>query len=315
MTSPIARLAPSPAAPRTGPLAEVLAAVAARGNHACADLAELAASPLGRRLERKLARREKLVFLLPAFPAKSSNREKTHGPRPDLGELLALQNLEQMCREIEAAYGPGAEVVICSDGRVFNDLVMVSDADLDAYSRRIEELIEAYGLTHLKSFSLDDCHEILDGDQVREDLVARFGPALEEIREAVKTDPQRRSMFNGIHRFMTDDLAYHHPELSRTQLRKRSKALAYQVVQRSQSWDNILETIFPETLRLSIHPYPMQHRKFGVQLVPSADRWATPWHNVVVLQGGCYRLMKRREALALGAEPRFHDQELAYYAL
>lgn len=306
--------APAAQPARPEALTRVLAAVAARGNHEVVDLAALEASPLGRRLTRKMARGDKLTFLLPAFPAKSSNRDKTHGPTPDLGELLGLQNLEAMCAEIEAAYAPGAEVVICSDGRVFHDLVMVREADLHAYARGIARMIEAYGLRHLRTYSLDDCEHLFEGaEPVQLQAARRFGPALEDVREAVKTSPERRSMFNGIHRFMKDDLAYHHAELSRTQREKQAKALTYQVMQRSQSWDNLLETVFPEALRLSIHPYPVAHRKFGLKLVPSSDRWATPWHNVTVKQGGRYRLMKRREALALGATLRMHDEEFAYY--
>lgn len=308
MTAPAAQ----PARPQS--LTKVLAAVAARGNHDVIDLAELETSPLGQRLARKMARGDKLTFLLPAFPAKSSNRDKTHGPTPDLGELIGLQNLEAMCAEIEAAYGPGAEVVICSDGRVFHDLVMVGEQELYDYARGIERMIEAYGLRHLRTYSLDDCEHLFEGDEpVQLQAATRFGPTVEDVRAAVKTSPERRSMFNGIHRFMKDDLAFHHEGISRSQLDKRAKGLTYQVMQRSQSWDNLLETIFPEALRLSIHPYPVAHRKFGIKLVPSSDRWATPWHNVTVKIGGRYSLMKRREALALGAELRMHDEEFAFY--
>ena len=292
----------------------MLAAIAARGNHDVVDLPALEASLIGRRTARKMARGEKLTFLLPAFPAKSSNRDKTHGPTPDLGELIGLQNLEAMCQEIEAVYGGGAEVVICSDGRVFHDLVMVDEQELSDYARGIDRMIEAYGLRHLRTYSLDDCEHLFTGDEpVQVQAATQFGPAVADVRAAVKESPERRSMFNGIHRFMKDDLGFHFPELSRSQLDKRAKGLTYQVMQRSQSWDNLLETIFPEALRLSIHPYPVAHRKFGVKLVPSSDRWATPWHNVTVRQDGRYRLMKRRDALALGAELRMHDEEFAYY--
>lgn len=307
-----ATLAPPPPAVD---LAAVALPVLRRGNHDDLHLEALLASPLGRRMARKVARGQRLTFLLPAFPAKSSNRDKTHGPAPDLGELLGLRNLDAMCGEISRVYRPGAEVVICSDGRVFNDLVMVSDEDLELYTRGVEAIIEREGLRHLRCFSLDDCEAILGREHLREDLVALFGPEIEEIRAAAKASPERRSMLDGIHRFMKDDLGFHHPELSRNQLMLRSKKLAYQVVQRSQSWDNLLETVFPEALRLSIHPYPIEHRKFGVKLVAGEDRWATPWHNVTVKQGGRFRLMKRREALALGATLEFHGGEYAYYEI
>ncbi len=292
----------------------VLSAIAARGNHSAVDLDGLRASPVGQAAIRSMERGDALVFLLPAFPAKSSNRRKTEGPAPDLGELLGLQNLERMCREIEAVYAPGARVVIASDGRVFRDLVMVSPEDLELYRQGIEAMIRDYGLSHLGSFSLEDAAELF-GESPEKLVVERFAPRLEDVRELVRTDPEQRRMFDGIHRFMQEDLSFHHPELSRSQLEKRSKSLAYQVIQRSRAWDALLATRFPGTLRLSIHPYPMVHRKFGVKLVPGSDRWATPWHNVVVREGGRFTLRKRHEALSQGAVLRFFDGKLAFYAL
>lgn len=285
------------------------------GNHEDLKLEELLASPLGRKLAKKVARGDKLRFLLPAFPAKSSNRDKTDGPAPDLGEYLGLKAMNEMCAEISRHHAPGAEVVICSDGRVFNDLVMVSDEDLEIYSQKIREMIEVEGFEHLSTYSLEDCAHLFDADRLKEDFVEQFGPSVEDIREAARQCPERRSMCNGIHRFMKDDLGFHFPELSKNQVMKRSKKLSYQVVQRSQSWDNLLETIFPDTLRLSIHPYPVAHRKFGVKLVATSDRWATPWHNVTVVEDGKARLMKRREALALGAQRELWNGKYVCYAI
>lgn len=303
---------PEPARPKLD-LSPIATPVLKRGNHDDLKLGEFLDSPIGKKLAAKVAKREKLTFLLPAFPAKSSSRDKTVGPAPDMGEFIGLQSLNAMCQEIAEVYGPGAEVVICSDGRVFNDLVMVSDEDLDLYSQRIREIIETEGLSYLSTYSLDDCTDRLDAARLREDFVDQFGPDIQDIRDAAKADPHKRAMFNGIHRFLKEDLGYHHPDMSRNQVMKRSKSIAYEVVQRSQSWDNLLENVFPDALRLSIHPYPISHRKFGVKLVSTSDRWATPWHNVTVKEGESYRLMKRQDALALGAMLKFHNGSYAYY--
>jgi pyoverdine/dityrosine biosynthesis protein Dit1 len=297
---------------------EVLRAVACpvlrRGNHDSVVLAEFLESPLGLKLREKIARGEKLTFLLPAFPAKSSNRAKTESAAPDLGEFLALSSLDEMCAEIGLVYSPGAEVIICSDGRVFNDLVRVSDADLELYSQRIAQIIATENLTHLRTYSLEDCTE-LDRTRIREDLVDRYGPSLESIRKGAEEDPGTRMMINGIHRFMKDDLAVHFPQLSKNRMMLLAKDVAYQVVQRSRSWDGLLATKFPDALRLSIHPYALQHRKFGVKLVSSSDRWATPWHNVTVQDGAGYRLMPRSEAVSRGGTLKFLRGTYAYYEL
>jgi pyoverdine/dityrosine biosynthesis protein Dit1 len=60
-------------------------------------------------------------FCLPAFPCKSPNRSnKVVGSRPDLGEELALAHLNSICENIKNVYEGGAELLITSDGAVYN---------------------------------------------------------------------------------------------------------------------------------------------------------------------------------------------------
>ncbi|OGT37813.1 MAG: hypothetical protein A3F11_10555 [Gammaproteobacteria bacterium RIFCSPHIGHO2_12_FULL_37_14] len=47
-----------------------------------------------------------ITFILPAFPAKSPNFEKTAGNLPDLGERLSLCLLNKICKEISKFYSP-----------------------------------------------------------------------------------------------------------------------------------------------------------------------------------------------------------------
>jgi AcrR family transcriptional regulator len=45
-------------------------------------------------------------LILPAFPAKSPNRQKVLGPLPDLGEEIALTFLQSLCDDIRQVYAP-----------------------------------------------------------------------------------------------------------------------------------------------------------------------------------------------------------------
>lgn len=287
----------------------ILAIVASMGHQQDIDLRTFSQSPLCQSIEQAYLEKRKLTFILPAFPAKSSNRNKTHSPLPDLGELLALQRLQKMCEQIELIYSPGAEVIICSDGRVFNDLVNVSDQDLTLYDQKIISMLREFDLSNLKTYSLDDFYK----KNAKDRLLGEYAPALESIKEMVKTDSDALSMFNGIHRFIKDDLAFSSSFASKNQLHRESKEVAYQVIRRSRAWDNLLATVFPNTLRLSIHPYPLTHHKFGIELVKGQDRWATPWHNVVLKMRDSYQLVKRIEALRMGAKVQMFAGQYAYY--
>jgi pyoverdine/dityrosine biosynthesis protein Dit1 len=97
-------------------------------------------------------------FILPAFPAKSPNPNKTFGYLPDYGEVLALKRLDTLCSRICEVYSPGAFITLCSDGRVFNDLVEAPDWSVDEYSTSIRQIIESLGLKSLFTYSLEDAY-------------------------------------------------------------------------------------------------------------------------------------------------------------
>lgn len=287
----------------------ILATIAGMGHDKDINLAKFRLSPLYNQIKTQVDSGQKLTFILPAFPAKSSNRNKTHGPLPDMGEILALKRLQQMCENINQSYKAGAEVIICSDGRVFNDLVFVSENDLNQYDNQIKNIIRDFNLSNLKTYSLDDFYT----SNAKERLIENFAPDLNKLKDAIKSNPNDLNMFNGVHRFIKDDMAFMSLYESRNQLSRQSKEIAYQVIRRSRAWDKLLEHAFPNTLRLSIHPYPLEHHKFGVELVRGQDRWATPWHNVALKIKDSFQLVKRIEALRMGAEVKMFEGKYAYY--
>ncbi len=69
-----------------------------------------------------VSRNLQIECCLPAFPCKSSNKNKVRGTLPDQGELLALGNLREFALRVRSIYKPGLKMVIVSDGHVFSDL-------------------------------------------------------------------------------------------------------------------------------------------------------------------------------------------------
>lgn len=244
-----------------------------------------------------LRRREPVTLVLPAFPAKSSNPEKTLGILPDYGEVLALQRLNQLCIEVGRIHAAGARLIVCSDGRVFSDLVQVTDEAVTQYGIGIRRIIRDYGLGLLSTYGLDDAFPDCAGyEEMRSRLVAEYAAPLAALRERVLHDAGAQNLFNGIHRFLFEDIVVLMPHLSRTRVRAWSKELAYATIQRSNAWSGLVERTFPEALRLSIHPQPANSRKIGVRLLPSDNVWRTPWHSAVLFEDGRHSLVRRREA-------------------
>jgi pyoverdine/dityrosine biosynthesis protein Dit1/AcrR family transcriptional regulator len=240
-------------------------------------------------------------MVLPAFPAKSANRTKTLGPLPDLGEDLALRFLQERCDAVRGRYPPGARLTICSDGRVFNDLVGVGDDEVTEYRRRLIEMIGRLGLADIDVFDLDDVWPGEPFEATRKRLSEEYGEPMADLVQRTRTFPHHQQLYNGIHRFLTEDLIDREPGLSRNQARTRSKEPAYEVVRRSNAWGKLVAVYFPDALRLSIHPQPPHGEKIGIMLVPAEDVWLTPWHAAVLLQADRFTLMHRADAEKLGA--------------
>ncbi|MEU7259394.1 isocyanide synthase family protein [Streptomyces rimosus] len=246
-----------------------------------------------------VARREPVLLTLPAFPCKSPNPAKVAGHLPDLGELLSLRFLDDLCVAIGAVYPPGARLLICSDGHVFGDLIRVPDAHIDAYGKALRDMIEATGLKHIDTFGLDQVYEDRTYDEKRALLERDHAQSLEELRDEVRGGGPALSHYRGTIRFLVEDTADWTG--SKAQLQRECRGRAYGVLRRSRAWGELIAHHYPRNVRLSIHPQPCGAAKFGIALLEAADNWLTPWHAVVVQTGtDRFRLMKRHEAERVG---------------
>ena len=249
---------------------------------------------------RFLSANEPLHFLLPAFPAKSPSPKKVLGRLPDMAEELALQFLDHLCAEIRQIYSPGARITICSDGRVFSDLVGVTDQDVTDYGAEIVRYTERLGTTCLDWFSMEDLFETREHPVMREQLLLHYAEPLAAIRQRVNDHEQHRLLFNGIQRFLFEDRIAIDTGKSRTQVRNECKENTYLVIQRSDAWGRLLSDCFPGALRLSIHPQSPHAEKIGIRFGEASDAWITPWHGVAVERAGRFQLMRLNEAEELG---------------
>lgn len=267
------------------------------------------------RVCRYVAAGEPVHFVIPAFPAKSRNRRKTLGRLPDLGERLALESIQAFCERISAVYAPGAVVTVCSDGHVFSDVLGIRDEHVDDYGAELHRIIRSIGGGAIGLYALADVMPGLSWEQRRGRLLDEHADPVEKIRDAVRSTPAARRMFNGIHRFVTEDNAALMPELSATQIRNDAKLTAYHVVQRSQAWSRVVAGAFPDAVRLSIHPQANHDTKIGFHLLGTTDSWLTPWHGVVLDDGLRHVLVKRAQAEKLGARLVWRNNRPSHFVL
>ncbi|GAB4190378.1 MAG: pyoverdine biosynthesis protein PvcA [Wenzhouxiangellaceae bacterium] len=250
-----------------------------------------------------VAANKRINLILPGFPAKSPNRLKTLSPLPDLAERHALQNLNTLCDEISQIHSPGAYVTICSDGRVFADLVRIPEQDVTEYGMHLREYARRFHPDAFEFFNLDNVYsEVKDYTSLREELLVRFGESIYDLRKRIKMEPEAKAMYQGITRFIFEDYAGLDifKNESRTTLQKLARSVAYRLIQRSNAWTRLLEQHFDSAIRLSIHPQFRVSRKIGINLASTDDCWLTPWHGVALKNGDQITLVKRKYAEQVG---------------
>ena len=250
------------------------------------------------KLKKMVAAGKPISMILPAFPGKSPNRNKTLSRLPDLAETHSLDSLYRLCMEIAQVYPPGAKINICSDGYVFSDLVRIPDRDVEHYSLA---LIDYYNNNHPGAFEfydLKDAFPELDSlDAMREELMIRHGESLINLKSRAKIQKEITAMYQGITRFLHEDFLGldEFKDSSRAQIQKLAKSVSYRVIQRSNAWSRLLEEVYPDSLRLSIHPQYRTSGKIGIHMIATDDCWRTPWHSVAVKKNGMIYLKKRSD--------------------
>ncbi|KAI2620438.1 Pyoverdine/dityrosine biosynthesis protein-domain-containing protein [Hypoxylon sp. NC1633] len=148
------------------------------------------------------------------------------------------------------------------------------------------------------------------------------------LRERIESqDAATLALYRGFSRFMLEDLELHPltQSMTRSKQKKLSSNVAFEMIMRNQAYSNLVELLFPNHIRLSIHAHNNAGPKFGIQLFDPATVRAveslspsgslmtsrdllhipTPWHNSVVEIRGSKMLYVTkakiaREAVAAG---------------
>lgn len=273
------------------------------------SLCQACLTPHLKKVVSAMLRDEAITFVLPAFPGKSPNPAKILGPLPDMGERRALQFLNDLCDRVKRYHKHGARIILCSDGRVFSDVIGMNEEDVTAYRNRLDQMIEELGLTNISTFALDELCYGIDTAAARKTLMQQYGQSLESLRERVRRggaegqhseDEEAHRMYCGITRFLVEDAMHPGQTKSRSSIQKDCRVRAYEVIRRSNAWSELIADQFPGAVRMSIHPQTCGAAKIGIQLL-GTESWLTPWHGVAVDTGKDFILMKRSEADKLAA--------------
>ncbi|KAJ5654235.1 Pyoverdine biosynthesis [Penicillium lividum] len=245
-------------------------------------------------IHKFVSKGQAVKMCLPAFPWKSANKVyKVLGTLPDKAEELALKRLNGICEAIGDVYKPGAELLIISDGLVYNDLLTIPDRDVWAYGEALRALSVESGCTHIRFSRLKDLVNIpglpdkleeityvANASNFRRALLNQFSkPGLDVTKEIAEKDDTRLT-YCGYTRFLENDLRYIFTigqSRSGHKYRKDVKYVAKQMIYRGYAFGAAVKQNFPDYLRLSIHQSTGEH-KVSISLLPTKTSYTTPWH-------------------------------------
>ncbi|KAI0429012.1 pyoverdine/dityrosine biosynthesis family protein [Xylaria sp. FL1042] len=244
---------------------------------------------------RKFVEKGKVVQMcLPAFPWKSANKvQKVLGVLPDKAEEVALARLNGICEAIGQFYLPGAEILIISDGLVYNDLLTVSDRDTWAYGEALRAMAVEKGFKHIQ-FSrlkdlvdlpglpdvLDEVTYVANATNFRRALMNQFGDPNFDATKEIAEKEDTRLTYQGYSRNLGHDLRFiflRSESRSGKQYKRDVKYLSKQMIIRGDAFARATKKYCPNHLRLSIHQSTGEH-KVSISLLPTTGMFTTPWH-------------------------------------
>lgn len=260
---------------------------------------------LAEKLEKMIGNDAPLSFVMLGFPFKSTNqRDKVIGNVPDLGERLTIDNFTEFDKQIKLVYAPGVEIVIVSDGYVFNDLLHLNDGIVEAYK---EISIDMAKNAPIQFYDLNDFYnKRIRLSEKRTKVVEQFGISEAKLDAEILTNPDVNFLYRGMIHFMTEELQAH-PFVSHSQLQKAAKKLTREMMFRNEAYSNLVREEFSSYVRLSMHPSMDNGNKYSFKLIPGENTRHSAWHSAILMDKCEYITIHKKDAEALGAELQYKD--------
>lgn len=257
---------------------------------------------MSKRLMALTQKEQPIRMVMPAFPFKSLSSQKVLSRNADMAEFDCLRLFKDLLLKIGEVYRPGAEIKIYSDGYPIAPIMNVDEAEVQAYSDRVMEFAIRNGLGgQFKMHSLKDTYNCRTLEDSLKSLLNDYGVSTEQTRLDIINNPDMRNDFCGISRFVFEEQAYLHPELSKKAVEKDSKRMAYEIVRNDRAWGHLIEQQESDALRISCHPQLPGSEKIGIRLSKGGNNWITPWHSAAVrVDDDTFVLMKSKQAKDIG---------------
>ena len=267
---------------------------------------------LALKIQSFLERDTPISMIIIGFPSKSTNTEsKVMSSKFDMGDFFGLLTCDYMCREIEKVHSKGAMLTIYSDGRLYNDILGISDEVFNTYQNSLQRFIALFN----PRLRLGDSQKITDALDGQDSDIDEH--TLTDIKIFLKEE------LNCKHH--KDRLKEKYPKMGfKKSIKHEQNDLGRNIAKISAQFSKGVQSAtnnYSGLLRLSVHPHENIDEKCGISLV--YESMGTPWHRTPVLGDSDHGLMliKRKDFMKkfnkeTEPAPRtctIHGVELSYY--
>jgi L-tyrosine isonitrile synthase len=253
-----------------------------------------------------------LKMLLLGYPCKSINPDSVLGTTPDGGEEEGLKNLGEICEDIKSVYKGGCELLIVNDAHFYTDIKIVpSDEVIDEYENCLHKMT-SNPMIHFTNILSDFSS---DYQEARSIVFGKYMLSEEAVRAAVLEKEWLRNILVTYKTFITHEYASQlMPGSTKSEIKKRSKELTYQWIQRYLVLNQLCTELFSGYFRLSILAYQPHKKSFGINLIPKTSEYGKSWYNVLVKNAdGSVMLMKKKKAEEAGYKLVYKDGKPWYF--
>lgn len=237
---------------------------------------------LADRISTFAASNSPISFAMLGLPFKSTNtRDKVLGKLPDLGEELTIQNFSNFNEDIKRVYAPGINMVVASDGYVFNDLLGIADTTVEQY-KEINQHMGASG--PMKILDINDFYGGQSISLKREKLMDQFGYTWEKMEQQILFNPDVNFLYRGMLKYWDTEMACRNFE-SKSQRAKYAKKLVREMMLRNEAYNMLVRKELGDHIRLSMHQSVNNGYKYSFKLIPGQHTHHAAWNAVVVMRG------------------------------
>jgi pyoverdine/dityrosine biosynthesis protein Dit1 len=152
-------------------------------------------------------------------------------------------------------------------------------------------------------------------EEARRSLFHKYLDPLEEVQLAVLEDQSLKNKYVAYKTFIVHEFAaVLMSGLSKQEIRKASRILAYQWLQRYLVFRKLTTELFSDYFRLSVLAYPSKSKSFSINLIMNTSEYGLPWFHVLVKKAnGSVKLIKKREAEKMGCQLIYKNHVPWYY--